>query len=72
MALPIPTTYLYQKRNEAVDDLRANTGLNPLSIVDNTVGQLSVPFGDILPPGDKQTLDDFMDTRGYNFVSQAP
>ncbi len=68
----IETTYLYQKTNETLDELEGNTGLAPTSKVWSLTDQATVIFPDVLSSGDKATLDDYMLTHGYAFVSQVP
>jgi len=68
----MPTTYLYRKTNETLDELPGNTGLSPTSLVWSLTDEASITFADALTSGDKDALDDYMSVHGYVFISQLP
>ena len=68
----IETTYLYQKTNKTLDELEGNTGLAPTSKVWSLSDQATIVFPDVLSAPDLATLDDYMLTHGYVFVSKTP
>lgn len=69
--MPTPTTYLYRERDPVIEDI-GNTGITFTSVTSNLTKEISAVTPDVLDGGDKSTLDDYMDTHQYDFVSQTP
>lgn len=63
------TTYLYQKTNDALDELSESTGLSPTSSIWSQTDQVTLVFPNVLNEADKTTLDDYLLNHGYGFVS---